>query len=267
MLVPTGPLAEAAQKRVESAVTYRPLQMVLLFGGQGEAAEVHRSKGLGAESFDKANGKHEDITCIYGCVLATWLVYSLCPGGTAWMSPCCSSWLSFVSRHTFKRSPHGDDIFGDLSSSQVLEANACVQIMARLMFICAFRLVHVAVENPLASLIFHEPSVRAVSMMIGMERIVSCQGAFGAPSEKPLEIHSDVPNLSAWVARSKRDAREAFKGSDKEPIKLYKKGKWVDGRKADMKESSAYPLQMCQSMSGAIAAAVEKRKGVGSDAR
>ena len=92
--------------------------LTLLCSGVGKAAELAVQYGYGATTSDKKNDKGQDLTILIGVMFALYCVMSTMAGGLCWGSHDCSTWLNFVSRHTYGRD-RGEKIYGNETSAKV----------------------------------------------------------------------------------------------------------------------------------------------------
>ncbi|CAK0822493.1 unnamed protein product, partial [Prorocentrum cordatum] len=122
-------------------------------------------KGLNAKSFDKVNSHRENLLSVYGLMYAVYLIRSVVVGGTVWLSPDCSSWLVFLTRNIYKRTL--DNLKGDVTKAKTREDNACAEVTAYLAMMAAVRGAYIAVENPLASLLFKFAPIASALQILG----------------------------------------------------------------------------------------------------
>eukprot|EP00959_Pyramimonas_sp_CCMP1952_P459146 9477781-Pyramimonas_sp.AAC.2 len=102
----------------------RVLDLVLVFAGDSQAAVKANEKGMMCGTIDKLHGDDQDITSIVGMLYAVFLIVSLKVDALAWFSPECSTWLTFLSRGTYKRCSCGNNILGDLNLAKCTTANS-----------------------------------------------------------------------------------------------------------------------------------------------
>eukprot|EP00959_Pyramimonas_sp_CCMP1952_P240067 5016899-Pyramimonas_sp.AAC.1 len=77
------------------------------------------------------------------------------------------------------------------------------------MVVCFSRNVDVAIEQPINSILYHHPSMKAALETIGARRIIAYAGQFGAPSRKPLEIYTTLPENALTTLRTTQKGADA----------------------------------------------------------
>jgi len=236
---------------VQCSASWQPkpyLNLLLLYGGQGGAAKKMQEWRVHADSLDMINDPSEDILCIKGCLLTTYMVKCVVRYGTVWMSPACRSWLCYMSRSTYGRTSDEAGIWGNDYMNECKQGNDCALITAYLMFLCSTQVVFYALEQPMNSLLFKFPCIAQVLQGDRAHRVVCHAGALGASTVKALEIHYTWPEKYGLerLAFSRKDAWNVFESNGTTPKQLAEiKGKWKCGNKL-MPASAEYPPALCE---------------------
>ena len=241
-------LLPKVEELVHSWDVPRNTLMVLLFSGQGRAAHIAFENGYPASTFDIIDDTHQDITSPVGLLYAAFLVMSIVVGGTLWLSPSCSSWLSYMSRFNFGRGSAGAAVLGNDSKPAVKEANTTALFTSWLIVLAHVRGVKFGYENPLNSLHFHHACVLSGLLITKARRLVTSAGAFGADTQKTLEFYHtfDDKHAKKYLKGTIRKARECLKARGNKKTLAVKKGKWTTGKRQAMRESQAYPEALAQ---------------------
>ena len=176
------------------------------------AAGIHKelqTRGLKGNAFDRrTKDASEDICKRPGLLYMAHMCVDVMPGGIVNFAPQCSTWGNMAIGHT-KRGRDPDSIEGDTSRLDVREGNFTAEILSWLIQILAVLGIWVVVENPLGSMLYHMQCMSKAIANLSLQRVVTCLGAFGAASEKPLEIYTNVPNHS-YIKRTKEEAHKKW---------------------------------------------------------
>ena len=213
----------------------RDLLSVELFAGQMEITRAMLAKDASAVAYDKAyhpGEDLEDITTARGFARALGLVMRICPGGSLWAAPVCSSW-GFIGRAQTQRSPFNPA--GNRMNRKVKHANRMVVLTCMLMVLAWTREVHLWLEQPQTTIMHRfSPAAELVAHILKHKQSVFLS-SYGQASTKPLVIwcsHCVVAKLKRQKPRS-TSRKLYFKD---------KKGR-TQGHAGALKESAAYPPQ------------------------
>ena len=226
----------------------RRLHLAVFFGGDEQTATVHaarRAPYIHATTMDASVNQNHTVISIYGILYAMYMVRALLPRATMWCSPDPHTWVSFKSRTTFKRDTGGAEVEGDTTLEAVRFANASIEVLSWLTIVASARNVFVAVENSLNSLVFKYIPLQTALDIVGARRLVSCQGAFGARLERPLEIFTTIPDCERHLAKSRKDSRQRMKEAGDDP------GRQTRATDAGV-HFQPYPPAMCVVISAAV---------------
>ena len=155
------------------------------------------------------------------------------------------------------------ELFTDLEAFQrdrTVEEFSCRRCWAVAFLRC--RKVHITIEQPLTSLLFHTPEFEALQGIVQMTRFVTWLGAFGYSSAKPVAFYTSHIEANFYLVRSRKDAQERV-GASKKPLfteaaksqsaasssgasTTWRKDKWVNGDKEKMSASSEYPEEFAE---------------------
>eukprot|EP00959_Pyramimonas_sp_CCMP1952_P114359 2391126-Pyramimonas_sp.AAC.2 len=179
-----------------------------------------------------------------GATYLAYIVLSVKEGGFIWASPECKTYLSFLSRHTFKRCSAGFAIVGDESLPAVKSANFSSVLLSWLLVTASIRNVFWAVENPLNSLLYQVPWMSECILTCAGKRFTTSLGSFGGSSRKMLEIYSTAP--AHLVERFL--LRKAERSAKRSRLTSESKG-WTTGSRPDLKSSQCYPPEFASAVS------------------
>jgi hypothetical protein len=186
-----------------------------------------------------------DITTIAGMATAVALLVHTKPGGMAWMSPACSSWI-MMSMHTTGRSMR--NVWGKPEFEKVRLANIAAKRVSVLCIIAGWLKVWVVVEQPTSSLMFNAPIMASMMNCASMQGYHVWAGAYGAASAKGLRLVSNAP----WLAElSNRKCIGKPIGENTKLVKKYQsltsERVFYSGKK-QLKESEVYPWGLCEAV-------------------
>ena len=243
---------------------------MILFSGRGgfKAAMKAVEKHYNAKTFDLEDHKDEDFVTIVGVLYATWCVLSCAAGGTLWLCPDCKTWLSYMSRNTFKRGPSGAHTLGNDAHESVREANNTAVYSSWLIAVATFRAVYMAIEQPLNSLMYHHSPLLSTLLMVHARRLTPSLGAYGAASVKQLEIYSTLPEdlVGKYLSRGKRECTRRFAAEGVHVERLAtRNGKWTTGVRKSMKASREYPAEFGNAIVAIMAEAWQQYHNGNSD--
>jgi hypothetical protein len=121
------------------------------------------------------------------------------------------------------------------------------EISANLAWLAFCLGLYVVIEHPLTSCLFDYGPVFQKTFRMGLQRIAVHLDGFGAESQKPLQLHSNVP----WLEELRRSSqwRHQF-ASPSVTLTTQKENQHgvqvVTGRRAAMSDCSAYPAEFGQ---------------------
>ena len=148
----------------------------------------------------------------------------------------------------------------ELFTDRTVEEFSCRRCWAVAFLRC--RKVHITIEQPLTSLLFHTPEFEALQGIVQMTRFVTWLGAFGYSSAKPVAFYTSHIEAPFYLVRTRKDAQERV-GASKKPLfteaaksqsaasssgasTTWRKDKWVNGDKEKMSASSEYPEEFAE---------------------
>ena len=177
--------------------------------------QIFMNEGFIAYATDKMYEiKRQDMTNLTGIFLCFYLIKTLVAGGLCWGSPDCSTWLSWISRHTYGRQ-RGVGIFGYDFKEKVAEQNEAAVVLYHLYVQAAVvQQAYVANAQPTNTLMYDLPVAKLGIEMLHMQRVVICTGAYeGSSSLKQLEIMTSLPHrvTRKYFGRGIEEARKRFK--------------------------------------------------------
>ena len=225
----------------------RFLDLILIFAGDGEAAEKGETLGLQVRTLEVRDDPWQDINCLMGALYCAWMAISLKPRGLAWMSPECKTWLSFLTRKTFKRVDGcSSNILGDESKTAVLNANCSSLFIGWIAFLLHLRGCFVGIEQPLNSLLYCTPWLAPNLENACCQRYFTSLGAFGSPTAKPLELYTNVPGALVHKFLLRPLPK---RGELKKMARLTCKSKGrTDGLHKSLQKSQAYPSDFSEAI-------------------
>ena len=127
------------------------------------------------------------------------------------------------------------------------------------MSLAASRDVFVTLEQPMNSLFYHVPCVHEAFLQVEARRLCTCLGAFGAPSLKPLELQTTVPeDIAQLLVRSRKEGMQRvaeLRAQGAAAPCMKRVGRWTC-RTEHMSESQEYPADFCIKIGEVVAALV-----------
>lgn len=212
-----------------------------------------------ALTFDRGSHPDQDISTLKGVMIAAWLAMQVKAGGLMWASPECKTWLSFLSRATFQRAWGPFSILGNGKHVVAEAANTTSVVLAWLVSLCVIRSVHIAVEQPINSMLYHVPCLSRSLMLADARRMVTRLGDFGGKSSKPLELYLNVPDS---IAKSQLIATKLKRTKRSKLTSLAPtKGIWVNGNKPALAKSAAYPSKFARAIAELARLCVDLERG------
>ena len=130
----------------------------------------------------------EEHNCLMSSGLRLWmnLLMSIIEHGLCWLGPPCSSFvilcLAQSQRYDF------NDWWGDTSREFVRTGNMHMQIAAIVFLLACVVGLQVCLEQPANSCMCQLPPMYSVLSFVKANKIKTYLGAFGGPTEKPLQI-------------------------------------------------------------------------------
>jgi hypothetical protein len=205
--------------------------------GLGRACEGLACEGLPCATLELLDG--QDITKLSGQREAINYLCRCRALGLTWLGTPCSSWIflgrSNAGRYTWL--PQGDE-----TREYTRAHNNLANISIDLAWLAFCLGLHVVIEQPLSSILFDYAPMRALIHKTGMQRATVQLGGFGAASRKPLQLWGTVPWLSQLAQASTQRQKSAKPGEKLSVTTTDNLGRQnVTGKKAALKESSAYP--------------------------
>lgn len=152
------------------------------FAGAHHLSKAIFDLGLPVISRDILMSRHLDFGGTTGFVSVLNGLRSIIIGGLCWFALPCSSWV-FISRGSSKRNrlrPHGQRRY-----LKVKQAN---RLARRLVYACRFvekKGAYWVLEQPVSSLVYLYPPVRALLLQPGVREIRVPLGEYGASSVTP----------------------------------------------------------------------------------
>eukprot|EP00959_Pyramimonas_sp_CCMP1952_P009108 189762-Pyramimonas_sp.AAC.1 len=135
----------------------------------------------------------------------------------------------------------------------------------------ASRGVYWCIEQPLNSLMFCWPSLAAAFRISESLRLVTCLGAFGHNSMKPIELFCNFPLPVALELKRSKAQSNTTVGAKKVPLtkktarmtpsganKGWKCTVHVTGNKPELKASQQYPAKFCHALAAVAAKLFER---------
>ena len=184
---------------------------------------------LDGQDVTKPSGQRFAINCLCRCH----------PCSLVWLGTPCSSWI-FVGRSNAGRYtwlPSGDE-----TRAYTRAHNNLADISIDLAWLAFCLGLHVVIEQPLSSILFNYAPMQALIGNTNLQRATVQLGGFGAASRKPLQLWGTVPWLSQLAHASTQRQKSAKPGEKLSVTRTDNLGRQVvTGKKAALKESSAYP--------------------------
>jgi len=205
--------------------------------GLGRACKSLACEGLPCATLELLDG--QDITKLSGQRLAINYLCRCRALGLTWLGTPCSSWIflgrSNAGRYTWL--PAGDE-----TRAYTRAHNNLADISIDLAWLAFCLGLHVVIEQPLSSILFDYAPMQALIAKTRMQRATVQLGGFGAASMKPLQLWGTVPWLPQLAQASKQRQKSAKPGEKLTHTRTDNLGRAnVTGKKAALKESSAYP--------------------------
>ena len=219
------------------SATTKDLGCVEIFSGAGAVARGCAAYGMKPATIELSDG--QDITTPSGLRLTIEYLCRCKPQALVWLGVPCSSWIfcgrSNAGRYTWW-------IRGNEKLAYTRKHNEIADISASLAWLaCCLGLV-VVLEQPLTSELFSYPPMQRAIWDIGASRVQVWLDAFGATSQKPLQLWGNAPWLGSLEKLSRALHRNAQPTERLTTQTTRDDGtKSVTGRTGAMKDSSAYP--------------------------
>ena len=206
----------------------RDLKMLEVMSGTGKITDNVNEKVGPAMGYDKAYTEDMDILTHQGFALLLKLALRVQSGGTTWFGILCSSWI-WLSRSVSKRSRSNPA--GDCSRPFVAEANEMVRRCVAIATILYLRFVNLCFEHPPTTVMFFFDQMRTLVDHVCPYCFKTFLGDFGSECLKELMLRAS--NVAFQEL-------ERFKPRMKSKP-MVTKGKWITGKREDLKESQSYP--------------------------
>ena len=172
------------------AIRLRPhvknLHFVEFWCGSGQLSQALLSFGFDGAGLDV--NLSEEHNCLMSSGLRLWmdLLMSIVEHGLCWMGPPCSSFvilcLALSQRYDY------NDWWGDTSREFVRRGNMHMQIAALFFLLACVLGLQVCLEQPSNSCMCQLPPMSSVLSFVRASKITTYLGAFGGPTQKPLQI-------------------------------------------------------------------------------
>eukprot|EP00959_Pyramimonas_sp_CCMP1952_P148202 3100992-Pyramimonas_sp.AAC.2 len=145
-----------------------------------------------------------------------------------------------------------------------------------MIFFAETRGVRVFVEQPANSMMYKHIAISSVLKLVEATRIITYLSAFGAPSLKPLECFTTLPDqrCAPLIADFRRSKKALERKPNKAPLtqvtkrkhpgssskKGWAKDGWVSKvhKGQSLKASQTYPVAFCRKLASAVAGKVGK---------
>ena len=246
----------------QQLIVNRNLDLLDLFAGVARITNWAIKGGLNAIAMDKTYGDHMNMLDPKGLALTILLILRIKVGGLVAAGPQCSSWV-WINRSVTKRTTAKP--MGCTSIESVRDGNLVNKAMALICYICLQLNVDWLIEQPMSSLFFKTPMMKAISTTIpSVETIFVRLGSFGHMTAKPTTLmghgrimqHLKAENMKCKTANKKSDKPQA-KAKAKAKTKTITKPaaslvkienrkdgtKSITGIKSKLKESQVYPVK------------------------
>lgn len=250
-------LRRAFRREVARAWRRKRLLFLDLFSGSGRLGKAFRELGFAALSLDLGNGDWQDLTrkevlrCIEGWLTA-YAVFGV------WLGPPCTSWSR--ARRGPKgsatgplRDPDHPDGLPNLrpeDTAKVLSGNRTRDATARIVECCARLGIPVAVENPVASMLWDTAAFRRLRSLPGFQEVTFDQCGYRADWRKRTKVwgwHCSWLDELATHCRG-RGGQCEFTGR---PHTVLVGSKLTSA-------SAAYPPKLCEVLAGHYTTAMEE---------
>ena len=167
---------------------------VEVFAGAAAISRGFRSCGLRGATLDLRIDPAHNILTPQGFVVLLTQLLRLRPGGGSFgPPPPCSTWV-FMSRGSTGRSVEVPE--GNWRNPYILAQDALVDRLALALHVAHAVGAYWVVEQPMSSLMWEYPSMRAALDQCGAVRVQLDMGAYGAPSRKPTTLWGTGPYLA-----------------------------------------------------------------------
>jgi hypothetical protein len=231
-------------------------QGVEVFAGVGNLAKAFANIDMPCAVFDKRyDALHQDINSAEGYTRLVGTIAQVATNGLVWFAPQCSTWVWVGRAHT-KRTK--TEPLGDVSRADVASSNEQAERIAALIHLCHSLRLWYMIEQPTSSSFFSHPDIKRALENTGARSAALQLGRVGAKSVKPLKLVGTAPWLNGVAETVQRrpmlDSPESL---------VEQKGRWLTGKKAQMVESSAYPMEFCNIIAKAHADYMHHRAGTG----
>ena len=237
-------MAHAFAQKWGNAVE-RTLHLLLLFGGASQAAEFVWDHGGEAISIDTVIDRKHDQTTLPGLLFSTYCALKLRVKGHLWGSAECKTWLSFLTRYTFKRT--AEDMWGPEDRGHIEAQNNCNMVVCWIFYLADLRDAFATNEQPINSLHHAVATTAHTYEVTGARRVITYAAAFGQESLKPLELYTTMPKevFDEFIVKSHREGRQRLKdmgyADGKGKSLAARKGRWTQGDRKRLQASEQCP--------------------------
>ena len=184
------------------------LDAIEYFAGSGSLTKSFLKSGVRVAAFDSCFTELHNCLVSHG--LALWRDALACAtsGALIWFGTQCSS-FSALCRAQAERSSSND--FRGKLVPFVVEGNCLGEVPALMWILAWLKTCTCILEQPLGSVLPELPCMKRVLQF----KIATYLGAYGAPTCKPLQVHSTHPGFSAltrprptWMLESLADRKD-----------------------------------------------------------
>ena len=156
----------------------------------------------------------------------------------------CTSWVWIGRSQTGRNAKRP---LGNIKKTSVAQGNAHMRRQVVLSVLLELLGNEQVIEQPMSSIVHCVPLFNRMLCACNLQRTTTWLGAFKAPTPKPLKLWS----TGHFINELRRKLPEARTGSLSKSVWVRGK-KAVTGKRSDLKQSSAYPINFCKAVSSVI---------------
>ena len=217
-----------------------------LFDGTGNMSAAMLDGGLNPGRLDILYDEfNEDILTDEGLAKFLLDLVRIEPGGILTMGPPSKSWIWLI-RSVTRRSRI--NVLGNEKHPMVAEGNLQAEFVSNVILACCVLGIIFFLEQPLNSLLFWHPRVRAALELVGATRISFTMGAFGGCTKKPTEVWSNAPWLPKLGSHAARLRSGLPADHFNKTLARIVRNKGVTGNRKNLADSAEYPPAFCSSV-------------------
>ena len=210
-----------------------PLDAAEVFSSCHTWTDNWRAQGLCCSTYDIEDVNDEqDCRTERGQTTLFTQVGSVKREGLVMLPPKCSNCVP-LNMGTAKRCK--ENPLGNTSRTDVRDSNDTAAMLCSLCRWMVEQSIYWIIEQPLNSWFFKLPVVEKMLADCGAMRVSFAMELFGASSKKPTELWGTAP----WLQFIANVPKPISKG--KRTVLAERRGKWVSGKRKEMKASQAYP--------------------------